>query len=118
MLTEILEALFLILTGLMTAYLVRHYVFTLTVLKEAGKKKRITPLESGAFVPSVSILIPAFNEEIVIGRLLQRMCELTYPADKLQILVIDDASTDGTGEISEGFSKLHGQIEEIGRAHV
>jgi cellulose synthase/poly-beta-1,6-N-acetylglucosamine synthase-like glycosyltransferase len=100
----------------MIAYLVRHYIFTLAVLKDAGKKKEAAILENRAHVPSVSILIPALNEEMVIGRLLQRMCELTYPADRLQILVIDDASTDRTGEIAEEFSKLHGQIEVLHRS--
>ena len=100
----------------MIAYLIRHYIFTLAVLKDAGKKKEAAILENRVHVPSVSILIPAFNEEMVVGRLLQRMCELTYPADRLQILVVDDASTDGTGEIAEEFSRLHGQIEVLHRS--
>jgi len=116
LIVEILEASFLVLTGLMIAYLVRHYIFTLAVLKDAGKKKQSAILENRAYLPIVSILIPAFNEELVIGRLLQRMCELTYPADRLQILVIDDASTDSTGKIAEEFSKLHSQIEALHRS--
>ena len=116
MIIEILEALFLVLTGLMISYLVRHYIFTLAVLKDAGKKKEAVSLGNRARLPHVSILIPAFNEELVIGRLLQRMCELTYPVDRLQILVIDDASTDSTGKIAEEFSKLHSQIEVLHRS--
>jgi cellulose synthase/poly-beta-1,6-N-acetylglucosamine synthase-like glycosyltransferase len=116
LIVEILEGLFLVLTGLMMAYLVRHYIFTLAVLKDAGKKKEAVILENRAYLPSVSILIPAFNEELVIGRLLQRMCELTYPVDRLQILVIDDASTDSTGKMAEEFSKRHSHIQVLHRS--
>jgi cellulose synthase/poly-beta-1,6-N-acetylglucosamine synthase-like glycosyltransferase len=50
-------------------------------------------------LPDVSILIPARNEEKVIGSLLERIGELDYPEEKLEILVIDDGSDDTTGEI-------------------
>ncbi len=50
-------------------------------------------------LPRVSILIPAHNEEKVIELAVTRMCELHYPKDKLEILVINDGSSDRTGEI-------------------
>ena len=57
-------------------------------------------IDAGAFdLPPVSILIPAHNEEIVIGRTLEAMLALDYPRDRLEILVINDGSTDATGEI-------------------
>lgn len=49
--------------------------------------------------PPVSILIPAHNEEIVIGATIEAMCALDYPADRLEIIVINDDSTDRTREI-------------------
>jgi cellulose synthase/poly-beta-1,6-N-acetylglucosamine synthase-like glycosyltransferase len=101
--SELLEIFFLLLTALMMAYLVRHYIFTLTVLRAANRKKITPTLEPLNFTPTVSILIPARNEEKVIGRLLERMAELTYPKDKLQVIVIDDCSSDRTGAIADGF---------------
>ncbi len=115
MITEILEASFLILTALMIAYLIRHYIFTLTVLKNAQKRKENVVLGNGTYQPTVSVLIPAYNEEKVIGRILQRMTELTYPKDKLQIIVIDDASTDDTGNIAERYSKTCCYIKVVHR---
>lgn len=111
MITEILEALFLILTALMTAYLIRHYIFTLTVLKNAQKRKKVVTVENTIYQPMVSILIPARNEEQVIGRIIQRMTELTYPKDNMQIIVIDDASTDDTGKIVEEYAKNYSYIK-------
>jgi len=49
--------------------------------------------------PSVSILIPAHDEEKVIERTVRAMLQLEYPADRLEILVINDGSTDGTAAI-------------------
>ncbi len=48
-------------------------------------------------LPAVSILLPCHNEELVIERTLEAMLALRYPTDRLEILVINDASTDGTG---------------------
>ena len=79
MISEVLEFFFLLLTAIMMAYLVRHYIFTITVLREANKNKKNSVVEASMFEPTVTILIPAHNEEKVIGRLLQRITELTYP---------------------------------------
>ena len=100
----------------MIAYLVRHYIFTLTVLKDAQKHKKTATGGNATYQPTVSILIPARNEEKVIGRLLQRMTELTYPKDKLQIIVVDDASTDNTGIIAEQYSNTQNYIKIIQRS--
>jgi cellulose synthase/poly-beta-1,6-N-acetylglucosamine synthase-like glycosyltransferase len=100
----------------MIAYLIRHYIFTLTVLKNHQKRKESVTVGNVTHQPTVSILIPARNEEKVIGRILQRMTELTYPREKLQIIVIDDASTDDTGKIAEQYSKTHSYIKVIHRS--
>jgi cellulose synthase/poly-beta-1,6-N-acetylglucosamine synthase-like glycosyltransferase len=111
---EVLEAIFIFSTVLMGAYLVRHYIFTLTVLGRT-KKARSNPAVDAKYKPEVSILIPARDEEHVIGRLLQRMTEITYPHDKLQVITIDDASSDRTGYIAEEFSKHYSFIEVLHR---
>ena len=111
----LLEALFILLILPLAAYLVRHYIFTLNVLYR--RKKLVHPTRKENFVPNVSILIPAKNEETVIGRILQRMCELTYPKEKLEVIVINDASTDKTGEIAEAFAKNYSFIKVIHRDH-
>jgi len=111
---EALEVVFLFSTALMIAYLIRHYVFTLTVLRRT-KKARANVAADAKYEPTVSILIPARDEEQVIGRLLQRMTELTYPRNKLQVITIDDASSDSTRQIAEEFSKRYSFIEVLHR---
>ena len=114
MLIEVLEALFLVLAALTVVYIVRHFIFTVAVLKNP-RIRRETYDEKRSYRPMVSVLIPACDEEHVIGRVLQRMTELTYPKDKLQIIVIDDASRDDTGKTADQFSKQHPFIEVVHR---
>lgn len=57
-----------------------------------------------SLTPNLTILIPAYNEADVIRRKLENTVSLAYPKDKLQILVIDDGSTDGTPDIVREFA--------------
>jgi glycosyltransferase involved in cell wall biosynthesis len=59
--------------------------------------------ETGKSWPQVSITVPAFNEEHQIRETLESLLALEYPAEKKQILIVSDASTDGTDEIVRSF---------------
>ncbi|RMF53057.1 MAG: glycosyltransferase family 2 protein [Chloroflexota bacterium] len=56
-----------------------------------------------SYLPSVTLLIPAHNEADVIRDKLENALSLDYPTDQLQIIVVDDGSTDGTTEIVRAF---------------
>lgn len=56
---------------------------------------------------NVSIVVPARNEEINIGNLLNDLIQQNYPKDKYEIIIIDDNSTDNTAEIVTSFIKDH-----------
>ncbi|MCL5730073.1 MAG: glycosyltransferase, partial [Candidatus Pacearchaeota archaeon] len=45
---------------------------------------------------TVSILIPAYNEEDSIERTIESALAIDYPKEKLEIIVVDDGSKDGT----------------------
>ncbi|MBN1358512.1 glycosyltransferase family 2 protein [Candidatus Bathyarchaeota archaeon] len=115
MIIETLEIVFFLFTAVMIAYLVRHYVFTLTVLKRAQKNREKDDTTEVKYEPTVSILIPARDEEKVIGQLLQQMTKITYPRNKLQVIAIDDASSDRTRQIAEEFSNRYPFIEVLHR---
>lgn len=53
--------------------------------------------------PKVSLLLAARNEEELIIRCLEHIDALDYPADKLEILIGDDQSSDRTAELVKGF---------------
>jgi cellulose synthase/poly-beta-1,6-N-acetylglucosamine synthase-like glycosyltransferase len=54
--------------------------------------------------PAISISLPAYNEERSIRDTLEALLRIDYPADRRQILVISDASSDRTDEIVREFA--------------
>lgn len=83
------------------------YQFVLTVFGyinylKSFKEKRFVD-ENHFDFPTCSILIPAHNEEKVIGRTIESTLQLDYPKDKLKIIVINDGSVDSTKQIINQF---------------
>ncbi|MBX7061265.1 MAG: glycosyltransferase family 2 protein [Pyrinomonadaceae bacterium] len=72
-------------------------VFALAYLRP----KKVSKAE---ILPFVTVLITAFNEESSIEAKLKNTLELDYPAEKLEILVASDGSTDDTDEIVKTFA--------------
>lgn len=66
------------------------------------EKKKVDTMEFD--FPKVTILIPAHNEEKVISYTIEAMLQLDYPKDKLDILVINDGSSDRTAEIVQAYA--------------
>jgi len=54
--------------------------------------------------PSTTIIVPAFNEEKTIGKTLESLLALDYPADKLNVVVVSDGSTDRTAEVARTYT--------------
>jgi cellulose synthase/poly-beta-1,6-N-acetylglucosamine synthase-like glycosyltransferase len=55
-------------------------------------------------LPSVTVVLPAHNEERQIAGAIESALAQDYPADRLQILVVSDASTDQTDAIVEQYA--------------
>jgi cellulose synthase/poly-beta-1,6-N-acetylglucosamine synthase-like glycosyltransferase len=53
-------------------------------------------------LPQVTVQLPIFNEQFVIDRLIEAVCAMEYPREKLEIQVLDD-STDETQEVAAGI---------------
>jgi cellulose synthase/poly-beta-1,6-N-acetylglucosamine synthase-like glycosyltransferase len=54
-------------------------------------------------LPSVTVLVAAYNEERVIGERIENLLNQEYPRDRLSILVVADGSDDATAEIARSF---------------
>ncbi|BCN30148.1 glycosyltransferase [Anaeromicropila herbilytica] len=66
------------------------------------------------YTPGVSILIPCFNEEEWIQRTILSCMNQDYPIDKLEVIVIDDCSSDqSVKKIDEIVSKIHKESEQF-----
>ncbi len=53
--------------------------------------------------PSVTIIVPCWNEETTVSKTLHSLLNLDYPKDKLKIMVVDDGSTDNTWQVVQKF---------------
>lgn len=60
--------------------------------------------------PTVTILVPVFNEETTVEKTVLSLLSLNYPKDKLNIMIVDDGSTDNTWNLIQKFSS-NPQIE-------
>ena len=90
-----LEIIFLIL--------VSGYFFISTALVIGAKKK--FPKINEDDLPSASVVLAVRNEETNILSCLESLNKLIYPEHKLEIIIIDDASTDNTNELVTEFIK-------------
>lgn len=60
--------------------------------------------------PSVTVIVPCWNEESTVSKTIYSILDLDYPTDKLKVMIVDDGSTDKTWEVVQSF-KDHPQIE-------
>lgn len=63
--------------------------------------------------PKISIIVPSHNEEKVIERKIKNTLELDYPKDKLEIILVDDHSTDNTKKIMDDYATKYKIIKSI-----
>ena len=75
------------------------YPLLLRLLKEPPRHV-VPPRE----LPLVSIVVPAYNEERQVAGAIEALIAQDYPADRRQILILSDASTDGTDEIVQSYA--------------
>jgi cellulose synthase/poly-beta-1,6-N-acetylglucosamine synthase-like glycosyltransferase len=108
-----LSLLFVVAVILIWFMIAYQFVLTsfgyINFLKSLREKKEIDGIKCD--YPSCSILIPAHNEEKVIGRTIEAMLALAYPHDRLKIVVINDGSSDRTREIIQQYAAQDSRVE-------
>jgi cellulose synthase/poly-beta-1,6-N-acetylglucosamine synthase-like glycosyltransferase len=81
---------------------VATYVYALYPLLLAALRLVIRrPVQAASIEPSVSLLVAAYNEADVIEAKIRNALALDYPADRLEIVVASDGSTDGTADTAQ-----------------
>jgi cellulose synthase/poly-beta-1,6-N-acetylglucosamine synthase-like glycosyltransferase len=103
--------------GLLIGY--AYFGYPLLLRLVGRSRPPAPPLDPDWPWPMITISLPAYNEEATIGRTIESLVALDYPADRKQILVISDASTDGTDRVVAGFAsrgvELHRMPSRIGK---
>lgn len=92
--------IFFWLSSLLVIYIYIGYPVLLKFLPKIPK----SPESADAYNPTVTVLIPAFNEEKHIESTIKNKLDSNYPQDKLQIIVISDESEDRTDELVNAYS--------------
>lgn len=87
-----------VLNLLLLSYIIQEFILAISALKSKACTKS---LNQKTF-PYVTIQLPLYNEPFVVERLLQSCAKIDYPADKLEIQILDD-SNDETSQIIENY---------------
>jgi cellulose synthase/poly-beta-1,6-N-acetylglucosamine synthase-like glycosyltransferase len=66
-----------------------------------------------AELPKLTVIIPARNEEKVISETINSVLNQNYPENLFEVIAVNDRSTDSTGSIMDGLSKIHGNLTVI-----
>jgi hyaluronan synthase len=78
------------------------------ILLSAGEENLKEPFE-----PMVSYVIPCKNEEASIAKTIDKCFQADYPKDKLEVIIINDGSTDGTGDVLRELQKKYSGLVVI-----
>lgn len=104
------QALFLLVVASFGLYVVLE--LRVLLLSRKAERRKLTDLAppqerfEGSFSPRVSVLLPICNESCVVERLIDAACQLQYPAQALEILVLDDSS-DNTSALAQARVDSH-----------
>lgn len=71
--------------------------------------------EEGQTLPVVSIIVPVYNVKSYVGECVESLCRQTYT--NLEILLVDDGSTDGSGEVCDEYAGRDERIRVIHQAN-
>lgn len=72
-------------------------------------------MENTEILPLISIIVPVYNVKDYLEKCLQSICGQTYK--NLEIILIDDGSSDGSGELCDLFAQRDGRIKVIHQAN-
>ncbi|MGY5150891.1 MAG: cellulose synthase family protein [Candidatus Nitrosopumilus sp. bin_6a] len=105
--------LFIFSAIIITAYTVNFYY-----LAFLSRKRKEVPTTIDWGTPSVTIQLPIYNEKYVAKRLVDSVCNLDYPKDKMRIMVCDDSDDDTVEllrDVVDDYKKQGFQIEHVRR---
>jgi cellulose synthase/poly-beta-1,6-N-acetylglucosamine synthase-like glycosyltransferase/peptidoglycan/xylan/chitin deacetylase (PgdA/CDA1 family) len=95
---RVITAALVILLIPIAVLLVLRAIFVVTLARRHAREWRRSPGEPD-YTPPVSIVVPAYNESAVVAKAVRSLAASDYP--DFEVIVVDDGSEDGTGEIVE-----------------
>lgn len=99
----------------LTLMFIVFYILSFFIILTFRHRKDIFNYPKSSRKFSVSVLVPAYNEEDSIAETIKHVCESNYPGGKLEVIVINDGSGDRTLEIARSFQKKYANLKIINK---
>lgn len=84
---------FALVIALLAVFFYYWFVVPLALYQKVEQQREAVDVEEW---PALSVLVPAYDEEGYVGACIDALLDVDYPREKLEVIVIDDGSTDGT----------------------
>lgn len=104
------SSLLLYITLFVSLFVEVFLLITYFEIREELKFEKTHPLEALAHHPSVTIIVPCYNEEATVCATVNSLLALDYPRELLRLMIVDDGSTDRTQKVLEIY-KNNPQIQ-------
>ena len=88
------------------------YMLSLFLFIYYSNRKKIYEYPKGIY-EKVSIVMPCYNEAEHIGKAIEALLSLNYPKDMIEIIVVDDKSTDNSAEVVREYVRKYGNVKLI-----
>lgn len=98
--------------GIISLIIFTYIIYPLGIVLCSAVRGKIVKKDDN-YLPTVSLLIAAYNEESFIEKKIKNSLELDYPKDKLEIVVVSDGSTDKTDEIVRQYKNQGVQLFRV-----
>ena len=113
MVVDILKGYMIFLIILIMAYVVRHFIFA--VNRMYGRQRLYYNDIISDRMKSITVIIPMHNEENVAAYILDALLDCDYDREMLEIIPVNDNSTDGTRDILEAYHEKYDFIRPLHR---
>lgn len=113
MVVTVLKLYMIVVIVIMLAYAVRHMLFAYN--RMFGRQKLYYSDLYTSDMPKISVLIPMHNEELVLHNVLDSLLACEYDKDRLEIIPINDNSSDRTKELLEQYHEKYEFIRPLHR---
>ncbi len=94
-----------------------YFLYSASLKFVGWLKPEPAELEDPPEWPTVSVSLPAYNEEHQIAETLESLLAIDYPKDRLQILVVSDCSSDRTDEIVRAYGDRGVELHRLTERH-
>ncbi len=118
MLINFVDFILVCLIGVVYAWTFYNIPILVSGIRSALRARQLTssgPVSAGG-MPSFSVVVPVKDEAIVVERLFETIQKLTYPKEQVQVVLVEDGSTDNTLALCRQFEASRGNVVVLQRS--